>query len=58
MLVISFRSAEQLVAATSLWFAGEKMDMLFVRCKEKWYKRKLKTTGIRSEQKAVVPKPQ
>jgi gluconolactonase len=42
-------------AATSLWFGGEKMDTLFVSCKEKLYKRKLKVTGITAEQKAVIP---
>src|SRR5450432_429921 len=45
-------------AITDIWFGGEKMDTLFVTCKNKLYKRKLKVTGIRSEQKAVIPKPQ
>ena len=40
---------------TSLWFGGEKFDILFVTCNGKLYKRKLKVSGVSPSQKAIIP---
>jgi predicted esterase len=45
-------------AVRTLWFGGEKLDTLFVSCAGKMYKRKLKVTGARASQKAVIPESQ
>jgi gluconolactonase len=45
-------------AVTSLWFGGEKFNDLFVTCRGKIYKRKLKATGILPSQKAISPPSQ
>jgi sugar lactone lactonase YvrE len=41
-------------SVTSLWFGGEKFDILFVTCGGKLYKCKLNVTGAQSSIKAVI----
>ena len=42
-------------AVTSLWFGGEKKDLLYISCGGKVYKRRLNVTGADPAQKPVTP---